>query len=293
MTRSRPVLLAALALVQALLLTAGVSVAAGARTAAPVGDDTYVLLVMGSDAGPPRSGSAVEGRADAIQLVVVRTDLAKVSILSIPRDSYVPVAGMGTRKINAGLTRGPETMVATIESLTGLEVDDWMVTGFRAFEKGIDAIGGVPVDVEQRLRDPRGAKSDLQPGEQVLTGTQALAYTRDRKSRGDGDLGRNRAQATVLAGVHAKLVAQGPSLADTVELLGVVQRQTASSIPPDRLVRLGVLALRTDPADVVRKQVPARVGTAGRASVVRLTGGADELFADLRDDGMFAELADG
>jgi polyisoprenyl-teichoic acid--peptidoglycan teichoic acid transferase len=285
--------IALLAVVQVLVLTAGIGLAVGPRSAAPVGDDTYVLLVLGSDAGPPRPGAAVEGRADAIQVVVVRTDLGKVSILSIPRDSFVPVAGMGTRKINAGLTRGPETMVATVESLTGLEVDDWMVTGFRAFIDGIDAIGGVELEVDQRLNDPRGAKSDLQPGLQRLDGTQALAYTRDRKSRGDGDFGRNRAQAHVLAAVHAELAASSPSLPQLVELLGVVRSRTETSIPPDRLVRLGVLAMRIDPADVIRQQVPARVGTAGAASVVRLTGGAEEMFADLRDDGMFAVHTDG
>jgi hypothetical protein len=51
--------------------------------------------------------------------------------------------------------------------------------------------------------------------------------------------------------------------------------------------------MRIDPADVIRQQVPARVGTAGAASVVRLTGGAEEMFADLRDDGMFAVHTDG
>ena len=185
-----------LVLAQVLVL-AGASVAAVARwVALPLADDGYyALLVMGSDQGPPRSGSVLDGRADAIHLVVVDEAREHVSIISFPRDSYVPVRGMGTTKINAMLTRGADNAVGTIEDLTGIHIDDWIVTGFDAVIIGVDEFGGVEVDVEQRLHDS-ASNSDLQPGVQRLSGWKTLAYSRDRHSRPDGDIGRSRARPT-------------------------------------------------------------------------------------------------
>lgn len=288
---TRRLLVLSLAVAQVLVLAAGAVVAAERLVAAPLdAGDEYVLAVLGSDAGPPRKGRAVTGRADAIHLVVIPADRSSVSIVSIPRDSWVPVRGYGNTKINAGLTKGPDSMVGTLEDLTGLDVDDWIVTGFRGFEDMIDGVGGVPVDVERRLHDTRGAHSDLQAGEQVLDGTQALAYSRDRKSRPDGDFGRNRGQAKVLQGLHEALVARSPSTLELAELTATLRRTTASSIPPARLVRLAALATSIPPERVALEQADGYATMIGKASAVRLTDRAMATFADLRDDAMLEEL---
>ena len=292
MTRRLTVL--ALAALQVVLLVSASAVAASRFIAAPLDDGAYVLLVMGSDSGPPRPGTAATGRADAIQLVVVPEDRSSVSILSIPRDSWVPVRGHGNTKLNAGLTKGPEAMAGTIEDLTGLEVDDWILTGFDGFVSLIDTLGGVQVDVEQRLNDRKGAHSYLHPGPQTLTGTQALAYTRDRKSRADGDLGRNRAQARVLRDLHAQLVGDdGLGVRGIVELAAILRQHTQSSIPPGRLLKLAALAAGISPDRVALEQANARVGTAGRASVVYLTDAAHAAFRDLRETGRLSSLPSG
>lgn len=290
---TRRLTLLGLVVAQVLVLLSASAVAASRWIAAPLDDDTYVLLVLGSDTGPPRPGTVATGRADAIQLVVVPRDSRTVSIVSIPRDSWVPVRGKGQSKINAGLTQGPEAMAGTIEDLTGLEVDDWIVTGFDGFVGLIDTLGGVHIDVEQRLNDPRGAHSNLSAGPQRLDGTQALAYTRDRKSRSDGDLGRNRAQARVLRSLHAEMVGTSPSVTDLVELAATLRRHTVSSIPPGRLLKLAALAAEITPDRVALQQAGARVGTAGRASVVHLTDAAHQTFADLREDGRLSSLPSG
>lgn len=273
-----------LALLSLLALAAAVPTIAFEMAARPLDDDRYTVLVMGSDMGPWRSGSVVGGRSDALHLVSVVPSRREVAILSFPRDSYVPVPGMGTTRINAALTRGPQTAVATVEGLTGLEVDDWIVTGMLAFHNGVSAYGGVELDVPQRLQIDANV---LQPGLQRLDGPAALLYGRDRKNRSDGDFGRNRAQAEVLAALHAELVARDPS---PIHLAGVVRdlrRHTVSSITPARMALLARIALDVEPEDVVRKQAPGRNAMRGRAAVVVLTGGAEQLFADLRDDGLF------
>lgn len=288
MTRRAAVV--ALAACQVVLLVAGGALAVGRWAAAPLDDDVYVLLVLGSDTGPPRTGTADTGRADAIHVVVVPRDRRTVSIVSIPRDSWVPVRGRGNDRINSGLTGGPEAMVGTVEDLTGLDVDDWLLTGFDGFVGLIDVLGGVHIDVERRLYDPRGAHSDLHSGPQTLTGSQALAYSRDRKSRPDGDFGRNRAQARLLRELHRAFVAEERSIAETVELLATLRRHTRSSIPPGRLLKLAALAARVEPDRVALEQAGGYLGWAGAASVVHLTDAAHATFADLRDDGQLASL---
>ncbi len=287
----RRLALLGLVIAQIAVLGAGSVVASARWVAAPLDDDDeYVLAVLGSDAGPPRSGRAVTGRADAIHLIIIPADRGSASIISIPRDSYVPVRGIGRTKINAGLTKGPEAMVGTLEDLTGLEIDDWIVTGFKGFEGIVNGMDGVTLHVEQRLRDSKGAHSDLQKGTQTLTGKQALAYSRDRKSRSDGDFGRNRAQAKVLQSIHSQLVADGVSPVEMVQMAALLRRTTVSSIPPDRLLRLAAVAAAIPSSRVAREQAAGRAGWAGRASVVYLRDSAYATFADVREDGMLSEL---
>lgn len=286
---SRRLLVGLLALVQVLVLAAA-SVAAVERwVGLPLDDDgMYVLLVMGSDMGPPRADSVLQGRADGIHLVVVDEAREHVSIASFPRDSYVPVRGLGTTKINAMLTLGPENAVGTMEDLTGLDVDDWIVTGFDAMIVGVDEFGGVQHEVEQRLSDSK-ANTNLQPGAQRLSGWHALAYSRDRNSRSNGDIGRSTGQGRLLMSMHRELLGDVASPTHMMDLAGILRRHTVSSIPTDRLVRLGLTALRIDPANVAQVTMPGNVGTAGAASVYRLSDGAFGIFADLRDDGRLAQ----
>lgn len=279
----------ALVLAQVFLLTFASLAAVERWVSLPLDDDDmYVLLVMGSDQGPPRSDSVLQGRADGIHLVVVDAEREHVSILSFPRDSYVPVRGMGTTKINAMLTRGADNAVGTMQDLTGLEVDDWIVTGFDAMIVGIDEFGGVHIDVEQRLNNAK-AETNMQPGYQRLTGWGALGYSRDRGSRPDGDIGRSTGQARLLAGMHKELIRDTNSPVQLMDYAGILRRHTVSSISTDRLVRLGVTALRLEPENVVQVTMPGNVGTAGAASVYRLSDGAFSIFADVREDGRLAQ----
>lgn len=274
-----------LAVLVAMLLAAVPAAITFDMAARPLDDDRYTLLVMGSDQGPWRSGTVLGGRSDALHLLSVVPSQNAASILSFPRDSYVPVPGMGSTRINAALTRGPDTAVATVESLTGIGIDDWIVTGMGAFSYGVDTYGGIELNVPQRLQLDANV---LQPGLQQLDGPQTLLYGRDRKSRSDGDFGRNRAQAEILATLHADLVGRSPSPMALADTIATLRYHTVSSIPPARMALLARVALQIDPAKVTRRQTPGSNASRGGAAVVVLGGGAEALYADLRDDGLFA-----
>ncbi len=279
-----------LALVEVLVLSVGVLWATAPWSAVPLRDEgPYVLLVLGSDEGPPREGSVLTGRADGFHLVVLSPERTHVSILSFPRDTWVHVPGLGQAKINASLMGGPDRAVATAEAVSGLEVDDWIVTSFNGFMTGVDLLGGVEVDVEGRLLDA-AAGTDLAPGRQVLSGSQALAYARDRKSRPGGDLGRSEAHARFLQALHAQLHAEAPGPLRLAELVGHLVRTTESSLDTPRLFALAALAMQVPPERVGRVRLDARVGTAGSASVVRLTSRAQQTLDDVKGDGVLDVL---
>lgn len=279
MTRRSLALMLAATMLLALAPAAAVGIAGR-----PLADDRYTVLVLGSDMGPWRSADVLRGRADAIHLVVVTPSTNSASILSFPRDYYVPVPGMGSTRINAALTRGPDTAVETVQSLTGIEIDDWIVTGMGAFVRGVSLFGGVEVDVPQRLQLNEDV---IEPGLQRLDGHQTLLYGRDRKNRSDGDLGRNKAQAHTLTLLHEQLVAQDPSLTELMQHVSTLRRTTVSSISPAKMVVLARTALSIDPANVRRKQADGQLSSRGGASVIVPGASAEALYADLLDDGMF------
>jgi LCP family protein required for cell wall assembly len=243
------------------------------------------VLLMGSDAGPPRSGDPLRGRADGFQLLFVSADRQHASFVSIPRDSWVPVAGRGTTRINACLTSGPETCVRTVEALWGLRVDGWVGTSMWGFADAVNDFGGLVVDVTRPVSD--GGENISSTGLQAINGYQALTWARDRKSRPGGDFTRSRSQAELLAIGQAHLHARG-----TAEAAGLVARiirlRSGTSFSDAELTNYALQALRLPPGNVRRVGLPATVGWAGPASVVFLDSNAAAIVADAAADGILS-----
>ena len=279
------VVTAAIAATLAILLVS-VAVGVGTFLAPPMDEGPYVLLVLGSDEGPPREGSALTGRADGFHLIVIPADHQHATIISFPRDTWTNVPGLGNTKINAALTRGPEVAVAAAEHETGLEVDDWIVTSFDGLIMLVGAFGGVDIDVEQRLTH----LTTIEAGPQRLGGTAALSYLRDRKSRAGGDLDRAEAHGRFLKAVHEQLVSEGPDLNRVMDHIATLDTYTESSLSTLEMFQLANVALRIPPENVKRVRLDARLGTAGSASVVFLTDAARSVLEDVRVDGVLGEV---
>ena len=111
--------------------------------------------------GPGESPEATRG--DSLHIVGVNPAKGAISILGIPRDSYVPIPGVGTRKINEALLHGPDLMVKTVEQLTGVAIDGYVLTGFAGFQDLVNAVGGIGVDVPYAMHDPY-SHADFPPG---------------------------------------------------------------------------------------------------------------------------------
>src|SRR5918998_4294787 len=145
----------------------------------PFGAQRVVLL--GSDA---RAGEA--SRSDTILVAK-----AGEGMLAVPRDTLVEIPGLGEDKINAAFaTGGPELTVKTLENLTGLPINNYVVVHFDGVEDIVNALGGVTLEVEQPIEvGIEGRSVSIPAGTRELDGLEALAYVRYRGGP-TADIGR-------------------------------------------------------------------------------------------------------
>ncbi|QXJ20499.1 LCP family protein [Actinomadura graeca] len=125
-----------------------------------------------------RTGFASGRRTDSMMLLHYGSGGS--SLISLPRDSYVPIPGRGSNKLNAAFAfGGPKLLVQTVERSTGIHIDHYAEIGFNGFVGVVDAVGGVDICVKDKINDPK-AGLRLSPGCQTLDGGQALGYVRTR-----------------------------------------------------------------------------------------------------------------
>ncbi|HEY5976906.1 MAG TPA: LCP family protein [Solirubrobacterales bacterium] len=207
------------------------------------------ILVLGTDARPPDTkepGAAPsekcfeqqsrgesphdgcsQGQFRADTLLLIRAGGGAFRKLSIPRDSYSEIPGQAPQKINAAFAFGGAALqIEAVEGFLGIEIDHVAIVDFTGFEDLIDAVGGITVDVPQKLcadisggagGGQGGMTLHLGKGENTLDGEQALAYARIRKpsecpgpgksayALGYDDIAREKAQQAVIAGIKDRL----------------------------------------------------------------------------------------
>ena len=179
----------------------------GERPAASAGTN---YLLVGSDSREGLSpeerrrlgtGSAGGRRTDTIMILHVPSLGGPPTLISLPRDSYVPIPGYKKNKINAAFAfGGPELLTATVENVTGLRVDEYVEIGFGGFVGVVEGLGGVEMCLPKAVKDEK-AHIDLPAGCQELDGPNALGYVRARYFDPKGDLGRVERQRQFLSAV--------------------------------------------------------------------------------------------
>lgn len=207
------------------------------------------ILVLGTDARPTSTkepgaapsqqcfeqqahgdaphGSCSIGQFRADTLMLIRAGGGVFRKLSIPRDSFAEISGQSPQKINAAYTFGGAALeIKTVEQFLGIKVDHVAIVDFTGFEKLIDAVGGVEVNVPNRLcaeisggagHGQGGITLRLHAGMNTLDGQRALAYARVREpsecpgpgrsafSLGYSDFNREKAQQAVIGGIKSRL----------------------------------------------------------------------------------------
>lgn len=136
------------------------------------------VLVVGVDTRP--DGGEVSGsRTDTIAVVRLDPNGPRLTVVSIPRDLYVPINGAGKDRINAALAAGRDALVRTVSDALAVEINHYMEVDFAGFSRLVDLAGGVDVSFDTPVRD-RNTGFLADAGCAHLDGQQALAYVRSR-----------------------------------------------------------------------------------------------------------------
>ncbi|HEX7353795.1 MAG TPA: LCP family protein [Mycobacteriales bacterium] len=248
----------------------------GGHRPAEAQDGAENILVVGDDSrvGETKQELALEHttqdgggtNTDTIIVVHLAPNDGPATLISFPRDSYVPIPGHGTFKINSAYADGeadhkgggPALLTQTIENLSGLHIDHFISVGLGQFINIANAIGGVKVCIST----PGGAHEkdsgiDLPQGVSTISGSQALAFVRQRHGLPEGDIDRIKRQQRFITAVVQK--AKGERNPATINT--VLEKVTSSLTVDSGLsgIALAKLANRLkdlSPADVRFVTVP-------------------------------------
>jgi LCP family protein required for cell wall assembly len=233
------------------------------------GSSRVNVLVMGIDY---RDWSGWENeyfRTDTMLLLTIDPVTKTAGVLSIPRDLWAAIPGFSPQKINTAhyfgdLYKypggGPALAVKTVENVIGVPIDYYVRLDFYTFVEFIDMIGGVKVDVQERIElEVIGKVYDvvLEPGRYTLNGELALAYARNRYNEG-GDFGRARRQQQIIMGIRDRLL--NPKvftmlLENAPELYAQFTKGILTNIPLSDAVALAALAIQVKTEDITMRVI--------------------------------------
>ena len=250
---------------------------------------TYLLAGSDSRAdGAVQDGFNDSERADSIMLVNVAPNGQKVA-LSIPRDTYAEIPGVGWDKINASYAYGgPQLLVETVEKLTGLTVDHFVQIGMGAVPDMVDAVGGVELCYDNDADDQYSGLT-WTAGCHTVDGTTALQFSRMRYQDPEGDIGRTKRQRQVISKVISS-AASPSTLLNPAKTLRVERAGSKSfTIDEDSSVMTVaslVWALRGASSNQMMGVPPIEslnfTTNAGASAVLLRDTTADDFFAKLR-----------
>lgn len=243
-------------------------------------DRPLFVLLLGSDLRP----GAGCGCSDAIHVVGIPAGGGQATFVNVPRDSRIDVPGHGLMKITEAMSAGGEQLTTqAISEWMGVPITYTIVTSFDGLTGMVDELGGVTVNVPERI-DDSFTQVHLDPGPVPMDGDLALRFARSRHIDG-GDYNRTQNQALLILSALGEVRAAGTSPADTVRYLGILARHTTlTGMSTADLYRLARVGVGIDPANVKSVLVPSSGALIGGTSYVIPTADAASLFADFVDD---------
>jgi LCP family protein required for cell wall assembly len=206
---------------------------------------TLNILLLGSDQRP----NEVNWRTDVMMIVAVDLAQQKVGVISIPRDVFIDeIPGHEPNKINVvdylgeqdePSGGGPKLLGRLLGEHMGIRIDHYLRFGFDGFQKVVDAVGGIDVEVACAYNDSM-ARLYLQPGRHTMDGTLALKYVRSRYTT--SDLDRNRRQQQVMWAVRQAVVKRNllPRIPAIYAAVGGTVQTDIDLVTAVRLIRLGL-----------------------------------------------------
>lgn len=175
--------------------------------------EPFTMLLMGIDSTDEVLEKNAIANGDTLILITFNPKTLNATMISIPRDSYVPIACWSDKtenKITHAAGYGTDCMMQTIEDYFGINIDYYAKINFKGLVKLVNAVGGVEVNVDANQTlctddSSRGGQVCIDPGLQTLNGEQALVYARNRKQLVNGDFGRGQHQQEIILALMDKM----------------------------------------------------------------------------------------
>ncbi len=246
------------------------------------------ILILGDDSGMGRPGGRIGGRTDIIVILHINLDTCKGTAVTIPRDTWVDIPGHDAGKINgAHAFGGTELTIKTIENLSGLKIDNYIITDFDGFIPLIDFLGGVTVEVGENLNDGFSG-CYLTKGVHHLDGTAALALSRNRHRAGDGSTqGGAFAREREAAKIIIALLDQKSTFERVIAMpafINFLVKYTWTDLKLLDVLRLLPILGKIKAADIDLAGLPSWPQAVGKASaVVYDVEAAAELFEEIKN----------
>ncbi len=219
--------------------------------------DDLVFLAMGIDTKESEDQLGV--RTDTIILVRVSFENETVKLLSIPRDSRVIVRGRMDKINHAHSYGGIDLALETVNDFLGTDIKNYMRVDYQAVETVVDAIGGVELDIKQRMyyHDPTpqgGITIDFEPGLTLLDGEDAIRFLRFR-SYPDGDVDRVKAQQYFLTEMMKQSM-EKVDIGNIPEIIKSAILYTDTNISLGKLIQSAEIAKKFDHLEIETKTIP-------------------------------------
>ena len=173
--------------------------------------EPFTILLMGIDSTDEILTKNAIANGDTLILITFNPKTLNATMLSIPRDSYVPIScwsGHPENKITHAAAYGNDCMINTIQDYLDVNIDYYAKINFKGLVKLVDAVGGVEVDVPKTLCTDNSSRTGevcIKAGRQVLNGEQALVFARNRKQLANGDFGRAAHQQEIIMALINKM----------------------------------------------------------------------------------------
>jgi LCP family protein required for cell wall assembly len=235
---------------------------------------------------PARQGRGGVGglRSDTMMILRVEPGAEQASLLSLPRDLWVPLASGGKQRINSAIQNGgPGELVDTIEQYFGIPIHHYVQVDFAGFQELVEVIDGVSLYFPSPARDTRSGLAVESTGCVTLDGEQALGYVRSRhyeryvdgrwRTDPSGDLGRiSRQQDFIIRALHQAVAAgaRNPLTFDRLVDAGLATVTVDDLLTADDIIDLGQAFRSFDPGALDTYSLPTRAGSAGGAAILRL-----------------------
>jgi polyisoprenyl-teichoic acid--peptidoglycan teichoic acid transferase len=242
--------------------------AAGTVLQHPLPDKPVNILLLGID----HAGPGDPGRSDSQILVRLDPQAKTISMLSLPRDLYTDIPGVGFNKLNAAYSYGGVKLaVKTFSQITGLPINHFVRIDFSGFWQVIDVLGGVYLPIDHRYYNPEGMgfqPIDLQPGYQLVKAKQALNFVRFRHDQ-KGDFTRMVRQQMFLRELQRQAMRWSGDWQRVLSMTRAIMKQSTTDLDSlSKVLPVVNLALTLNTSHIYQTHVEGSTPTIGGVSYV-------------------------